>query len=73
MAEFSEDTFASVFVSDVPVNPASYLVFNGVMPDINISVGGVCDVLQSLDCNSAVGPDQVHSLSSESPCSSLAH
>ena len=28
--------------------------------DIEISVGGVYDVLQNLDCNSEVGPDQMH-------------
>ena len=44
MAELFADTFASVFVRDVPVDPASYQVFNGVMPDTGISVGGVCDL-----------------------------
>ena len=42
------------------MDPATCRVFNGVIPDIEISVGGVCDVFQNLNCNSAVGPDQVH-------------
>ena len=60
MAKLFADTFASVFVRGVSVDPAPYQVNNGVMPDIEISVGGICDVLLSLDCNSAVRPDQVH-------------
>ena len=57
MAELFADTFAAVYIEDVPAEPAPYQVFNGLMPYAEIFVYKVCSVLQSLDSNSAIRPD----------------
>jgi hypothetical protein len=60
MAELLVSTFASVFVEDVPVNPAPHQSFEGSMEDTIIEAWEVYEVLIALDVNSAVGPDNVH-------------
>jgi hypothetical protein len=60
MAELLVSTFASVFVGDVPMNPAPHQSFEGFMEDSIIEAWEVYEVLVALDVNSAMGPDNVH-------------
>ena len=60
MAELLVDTFASVFVGEVPVNPASNQTHDGTMPEIVITVARVHEALLCLNVNSVMGPDHVH-------------
>ena len=60
MTELIADTFAAVYIKDVPADPAPYQVFNSLMHDAEISVHKVHSVLQSFDSNSAIGPNHVH-------------
>ena len=60
VANYLADTFASVFIGGVPASPAQYQTYDGVMPEVVITVNRVKDVLLDLNVNSAVGPDSVH-------------
>ena len=54
------DTFVSVFLWVVFQLLLQYQTYDGVMPDVVITVNRVKDVLHDLNVNSAVGPDNVH-------------
>ena len=54
------------------VDPAPYQIFNGTMADVVVTVDKVCEVLQYLDDDSAVGPDRVHPLVLKSCASQIA-
>ena len=54
VANYLAETFASVFIGNVPASPAQYQTYNGVMPEVVITVNRVKDVLLDLNVNSAV-------------------
>ena len=70
--ELFADTFPSVFVGDVLVEPALYQIFNETMAEHVITVDKVCMMLQGLDGDSAVQPDYVHLLVLKSCTSQIA-
>ena len=54
-------------------NPAPHQTVDSVMPPVDICVDKVLSVLQSLDANSAAGPDNLHPILLRSCFSSLAY
>jgi hypothetical protein len=60
MSESFVEAFASVFVAEVPHDPAPAQVYPGSMPEVVIRRSDVVQVLQALDASSASGPDDLH-------------
>ena len=60
MCEIFADSFASVFVPEIPSEPARLQFFPGVMDDFDISRKEVEAALLALDVHSSAGPDGLH-------------
>ena len=60
MAESFAASFASVFSTEVPTNPAPHQTCTSFMQDLLITPDMVTSVLSQLDENSSMGPDNVH-------------
>ena len=60
MAELLASTFADIYRGDVPVNPALFQSFEGVMDDITVTPQEVLSILSGLDASSAMGLDGLH-------------
>ena len=60
MAKAFAEAFESVYINGPP-NPhqSPHQTGNSLMPPIDIFVKGILAVLQSLDANSAAGPDKL--------------
>ena len=60
MANSFAETFASVFATTVPPDPAPHQGCNAELDNITFTLKDVEDVLSHLDANSAMGPDGLH-------------
>ena len=60
MAECFASSFASVYISKEPANPEPHQLCQGHLDTVIISPNLVHSVLQNLDPNSSMGPDNIH-------------
>jgi hypothetical protein len=65
--------FASIFISDIPQDPAPYQQTVHVMGNVTITLDEVLAVLSALDANSSMGPDGLHPCLLKSCATSLAY
>ena len=60
MVEVFASSFASVYTKQSPKNPYPYQCFDGSIDPISFPVERVLKVLQNLDGNTSMGPDNLH-------------
>ena len=60
MSQLFVDSFASVFVSDVPASPHVHQLSETRMENITVGYSDVFELLKNLDGSSSAGPDGVH-------------
>lgn len=60
MANTFVDAFASVFVTESPLNPFRHQLCQGILSDVQFDPKDVELHLKSLDADSAMGPDNLH-------------
>ena len=73
MAEVFASSFASVYTRHCPNRPFPHQSFDGSIGPISFPVSHVLKALQSLDGNTAMGPDQLHPLLLKSCATQLAY
>lgn len=73
MAEVFASAFASVFTRHYPDRPFPHQSFDGSMGPISFLVSHILKALQSLDGNTAMGPDRLHPLLLKSCATQLAY
>ena len=73
MAECFAQSFAAVYTSASPTDPAPHQRSEAVIPDIVITTDSVKNALLKLDGSSAMGPDGVHPFLLKSCASQLAY
>ena len=60
MAELFASSFASVFSTEIPLNPFPHQVYSGTLSQVSITPDLINSALTDLDPNSAMGPDGIH-------------
>ena len=73
MAELFADSFVSVYTTINPVSPSPHQMFDGLIPELNITINDVITAIKLLDSNSSMGPDGLHPLLLKSCMNMLAY
>ena len=73
MAERFSNAFASVYISEVPSDPAPHQQGSGPLEDVDFDPADVRNALLALDVNSAMGPDGLHPQLLKACARNLAH